>query len=699
MAAPGPLSAAERAAIRSEWKERGYGAFGRSLGQPDLIEAVDRQFDELVAGDQATSVGVGADAIAAACERLGPEGRDVAPGVVVYLYLRALHHWQLSMAGWPADLVREVAERLDAESFVPGLLGYTEWLGHGYLTENGLNCSCPVQTQDEAASVAARTVLGATAFDGGGGGWLADLRALLREDAAAHTDYFGTVAALAAALLVWVDEGPTPDAARTLAAGRESLERLGDDSHATNLRPQLAGFAALVESAHMPRLCVESAQFTYIYSFSLLDEDGNDVGIEGLGVRTQLSDVWAQSAQRRPRQILLPSLTIRDASGDELDYRAEIRLGENHSHYARVTYDFQLPADASEGGLAYLSLHIVNQTLRRATASMGAEQVWQTDHAQGEPWTSLLEAVAHEVRRLEHACGAVANPLSTLANDVHVIVATSDVSVQQPDGSWRPAVPGDFASALGSSIFTRAIRQRAATMLEEWLLQPPAPVHNLFDDAGISGELALATANTTVLYMPVSPEWVMADECVQMAEFVASQRSLFRTWERQLERRDQQLAPFLAALERAVTSGADPPDEGELQAAQIALRKLEADIQAELARLKSLNVCRSHTYRSFIDALVAASPIPRFEQGLDGKLAGLAQRHDQLAGMTSALSLRREGEAQRTLELILLVLAVFGVVTWFNDLYVGWAGTAGWRGLLLGLAVAGLVGFVWWRRR
>lgn len=725
-----PFSEDDLERVREEWRRRDYRALGRALGRPDLQTMVDAQFAQLVkaiengAPEAARGAAV-AQAIGAIVlwwrERAGGDA-EVAVAVVAYLYLRALHHWQLSADPWPLALIDGVGTALLAErpvgrsggsSLVPAIQSYAQWLENGYLVENGFNCSCPVQVYQEATAAQARLAAAPASF-GGGEGWLRQVRSLLREDARFHAGYFAGVAEVAGALCRWAEEGPYQAATDAVAAGGRSLAGLAGDSHETDLRSQLAALSSLVRSAEEPSLCIESARFTYLYPFVLLDDAGRDASLGASCLlpagwaldEVQRSDIWTDAAERHTRRIALPELTVTTAGGP-LAYQAEVRLGANHQHYVRLTHEYELP-EVPAPARPYRSLHTVNQALRRASRAMGKETVQWTGGAQDQTRRTLLEFVDWAVAELEGAVGAARNSQKSLGNDFHVILATTAMQVQSPDGASRPARPEDLDSVFGASLVTREVRQMAAIAVDEWMLQDPAPYRNLLAAGGFEGELALATANTTVLYMPTSPAWVMADEYAEMAEFVATQRALSRKWEIQVGLREADLADLIAILEKAVADGDEPPDHQDVQAAEVALRKLEIEIHQERARLRSLSICRSRSYRSSIDALLESSPVPRTEQDLDRTLGIVSQRHDQAAAMSDALARRweqgaesRERKAERDLSLAVAVLAVFGFLSWLHDLYAGSSWANGWRGVAIGVAVVGLVvgALIWWRAR
>jgi hypothetical protein len=344
-------------------------------------------------------------------------------------------------------------------------------------------------------------------------------------------------------------------------------------------------------------------------------------------------------------------------------------MPENYPHSAR--------ADAS--------LHVVNQALRRGTLSMGREEVRRTKDPGRGHWDSLLEFVEEALETLRNAVGAThRNSRDDLANDFHVIVSTTSVQVHQPGRQPRPARPEDFGTVLGASLLTREVRQTAAMTIDEWLLQDPAPFRNLLEATGFRGELALATANTTFLFMPISPGWVMEDEYEPMAEFVASQLSLFRKWELQLKYRMDHLKKIIDTHERL------GPDQREVEAAELDLRRLETDIHEERARLRSLSICRSRSYRMFLDALLETSAVAKAEADLDRKLHVVKELHDQVAAMTDDLMRRRERRADWSLNVVILVLAVFGALSWLHDLFQDEPWISGRRGLRFGAFTVGI---------
>ena len=199
----------------------------------------------------------------------------------------------------------------------------------------------------------------------------------------------------------------------------------------------------------------------------------------------------------------------------KLPFEAEVRLSWLGNHYLRVS-----------STLEQASLHHVNQALRRGSRAMGEEEVAS---ALAKPWTRFTEYARDVIDEVADALDAerVGDPEASF----HIAVAASKITVREPGEQPRAATLRDLANTVGTSLLFQPV-PGLATALEEWIRYPRPKVHNLLGRGGYEGELVARTANTTVLYMPDSPDWRTAGY-QEMIEFVASLPPLFQLWEKQ----------------------------------------------------------------------------------------------------------------------------------------------------------------------
>jgi hypothetical protein len=771
--------------ICKEWSEREYRTIDKVMLRtvPAVLPLIDKAFRSKETDPPNTTET--AEQIVAALG-IPPSAPLLA---VVYLYARALRHWQMSMKQWPVELVVEVCNALkehlagQEERVFSAFGDYVIWLRAGYNAENGLNCSCPVKTRNTGQTVREAATTFSAKLDAirVSDPDVAQIVQILKVDVEAHTAYFGALERVAATVKGLADgalgSAQLDKAIDDVATAFKTLE---GDSHHSNLKPQLAMLETLQQDQPKDWLRIDSARLRYCYPFAILTKEGSNPFanetedrdpsatsrtedekedlpeiLEALTTKLQSTTSWLPRQERRSDlwldaqdavsyTIELPNVTIKTETDEvhrngwapddeeELDYSCEIRMRPGGNHSLVVTHQFRLPDGLGSPGAARAlrSLHLLNQAFRRATGSMGNENI----SFEGDEYPTIAKLVEHILTELAlqltrvqkkdidghqpesvvppsrgptdddsgkdpENCGSsieVVSDRSTsdlplAVRDVHIIVSQIDVRLEPGCGAPRHARPADLCTAVGSSLLTREVRQMAATSIEEWLLQEPSECDNLFEKHARRGELALGTANTTILFMPHSPDWVILDEHEEMADFVASQKALYRMWERQLERREDSLRGLTTQLRRAVEDqNRRPPQFEEMQSAVLALRDQQATINAEVARLHSLSVVSTQGYLDLLEALVKSTSLPRLESDLQAKLRSLSEEYDHIAAMTAAIGERRSHHSASIVEFVIGALAVFGLLSWVRDVFE----QHGWRGIEVGLAIAAVVTIV-----
>jgi hypothetical protein len=316
-----------------------------------------------------------------------------------------------------------------------------------------------------------------------------------------------------------------------------------------------------------------------------------------------------------------------------------------------------------------MDLHDLNQALRRASRGMGEE----TLRSGGGEWTRFVAYAEELIAGLAEGLSAEGAPVRSIgdpATDFHVVLGARSLSVQRADGTRTPATVAELPATVGGSLLLHPVRN-LATSLEEWVRYPSPEIENLM--SGYVDELAVRTPNTTVLYMPSSPDWSF-DGYEEMAEFTASLPPLLASWEDRIIAIEEEVKSELPELRReARQEDGDRPAErrrprlDEILEREATVRELETNVRQELARLHSRRLVRDRVHREFLDRLWDAAGMPRLESELDRQLDVIGTLNERLSTLESSITERNRKRTARYLE---LVLAVIGVIT-LTDLF-GW---------------------------
>ena len=616
--------------------------------------------------------------------------------------------------------------------FLSRIVGQAQLLDLEMGVEEAMNCSCPVAMQGRAG----RIVAGLETLDGrpGGGGALsedlASLRDVVRSDADASRVYFRNLVDVGDVVFRFVHpEAKGPADFGGVVGALAEAERdpaLGDDVYASELRAHRAALEALdKQAAESPSLWIDAAEVVYVYPFALRGispEEAVDRALRGEVVTTledacglrpasahelAVNDLWDRDDRAElgysGTLLKLPDITVLTTAHEFLEdeedretyatltLSAEVRLSRLGNHYVRVTSE--LPSGHP---------HYVNQALRRGSRAMGAEKLTSAHHRGG--WQKVAEYADDVIRTI--ACTLRAVPVTNVDAPFHVVLGARAISLRKQDGRPSPATVETLEQAMGATLLFHPVRH-LATSLEEWIRYPPPAVVNLLRREGYAEDLVARTDNTTVVFMPKSPEWLI-DEYEEMVEFVASVPPLLTHWEKRALRLDR-------ALERSMRS--EESSVGTLHDQELKILELEQDVRRQLAFLRSPALCRTRAQRRFLDDLWKAAGLPALEEELERHLTRLAERQERIAAMIRRKEQehRRQEEEHRRQEheqnerlrhRVQIVLAVIagaslaGALQWFNDAFGVEART--WAILeLIGLAVVVLVvgAVVGWTRR
>ena len=716
--------------IARQWRERRFDRLRSEVANLDdaAVERVDRVVDGELPGEEAEDALRGLFASTAG----RPQGAVLA---AVYVYARCLELWERS-ADYPhiSHVLRALRSVTGEE--VAGAAGpdaplvdlaveQAQHMHDAMAVENALQCSCPVAAGEHAGLIVdhvgslIKRMPAGSAADGAGG--------LLRADAEVAAIYFGRVRELADAVSSLIDlleqgepvgDGHFSAVIDSIRAAERS-DAIRDDVYRSELRTHLATAQALERSLEHPWVRIEDAELVYVYPFAL-QRDGREPDdvidravreglgwVLGSGVRPtavspmRLSDRWEHPDPPRRTyggvSIHLPPVSVETTAHEPLlrlegielellEFTAEVRLSRLGNHYLRVRSEVR-----------EATLHDLNQALRRASPGMGDETVscaggeWSRFVSPDDEVPGYVQAIIAGV-----AEGLGAEVVGDPTSDFHIGVGIRQATIQGGADTGEPPAADDLQTAVGASLLFHSVGD-PATSLEEWVRYPSPKVENLMEGSGSVGDLIMRTPDTTVLYMPTSPEW-LCSEYEEMIEFVASLPPLLAVWEKELRQRGETLEAALAELRKA---SADPGERlGQIHRDEAGLHELQAEIRAELADLHSPRLVNNRSTRAFLDRLWDAAGLPAHEAGLERQMAISATLQERLAALASGIAednRRRAEERQHRLQRfveaglgVITLTSLAGLFDWLNGGFSLSDETIVWLevGLLVGSIVA-----------
>jgi hypothetical protein len=643
--------------IRQGWRERNFGKL-RELVQAleDVpLTPVERLLDVSRApesGDRA------AELIGEALDRaaVGAEGPLL---LVTYLYGLCLDAWERTDDYETIGLVLEALGsavkkrssdgRLPDSELVSLVADQARCMVDAMGVEDGMNCSCPVEMGRRARGVVTQTAAVLEREESLAGGH-AELREIVREDADIQHRYFLAVQEVADAVLEFLEsDGRDSTALEHAIAALGETEQdasIQEDVYGTELRAHRATLGALRDHAALPRIRIDDANVVYLYPFAL-PATGDDVVAQTLAEASDwrfghaelrptnvqklgLTDMWARPGSAPSYtgvSIELPPVTVittaeHDPDRPEfpIDCDCEIRLSRLGNHHLRV-----------RSRLEQATLHDVNQALRRGSSSMGTERLL---HGEERTWGRFVEYADDVIRTLTKRFPGGAEEDVTAS--YHVLVAARAITIEYPDGTSAAATVDDLPTAVGATLLFHPVRQLTIS-LEEWIRYPPVAVDelNLLKKAGYADELALRTANSSILFTPASPDWAVR-EYEEMLEFVASIPPLLRAREQEAAKLGREIELGLAP--RDASSGRPTETIHRLHDTELELRKLSGRIQEELAFFHSPVLCRTRAQREFLDDLWEAAGLPALEADLERRLDVISTQLERLSALVSDIA-------------------------------------------------------------
>jgi hypothetical protein len=547
--------------------------------------------------------------------------------------------------------------------------------------EGAINCSCPVALEVHAAAVSvanADVLRSIRVLDQPGA---ESFVSFLSEIVEKHFVTYDAIAAVAHGVLDWILEGPGAvdelEAVMTRLEKAESSPLLADDVYSSELRAHRYALQSLTERTpgpSVPELTISEARLVYCYPFAIPAriswEDLARVRVLA-GARPQLveklhlSDLW-NSDIYQGRVLTLPPINVRTTAGIDLRHTVELRLSKFGNHYIRIEYD----NDGDE-----LGLHEIYQGLRRASHTMGDEEVTSPEGDGTGPWQRLHEFADEIHKDLAEQVDSrhQGEWHADFGNDFNVVLEIRQARIRGADGDEREATGQDIVDTAGQLLLNPVTGY--ATALEEWTRRPmPDEVRNLIGDAGYDIDLVARTDNTTLVVLPGSPSWVYLGQ-EEKVEFVASLPPLLKRWRRELRTTKDALAASLTPglMEETRRRRQVESDRMKLESDRLKLARHVADVRYCLDQLHSSALCRPAVHRRLVDRLYDAAGLLRYEDELEAEIREV----EALYGLVAAhLSLVEEQKAraeevatsryQRSIQVILGLLAALSLVGLFE---------------------------------
>lgn len=699
MAAPLPADLAGRATwerIREEFRSRDFSRLRRlaatvpHIRVPDLDDLLDPNREEDPTQEEmATALGPAFAAAAAV-----PDG---LPTVAALVYGLCLKRWENSLdhesivaaariaydscAGFPDGGDRTVALLL---------LDLAVSLASCTAVENALNCSCPVDMQRHAhrAVTSADDVLAALPPEA------ADERPVLgfvRQAAQAQHYYFAGLVEVAAAVEVFVGRpadavGLLTSAVETLATA-ESRPALRDDVYESELRAHRMTLTAMVELTGRPWLRVDEAKIAYCYPFGISGpitphdvvravealRSGDLLGaarVGGVGP-LDVTDAWeANDPDGRAyagAMATLEDLTIVTTAGETLrPHHVELRVSTLGIGHLRIWM-----------AMAAASAHELNQAVRRGSVQMGAERIVQGGPV-GESWPRLAAYAENVLVGFGHHLATAADrseirALFSIDRRQHTVLSVRAASAIGPAGTAeRLYTHAALRQVVGAAILEQRVNH-AAACLEEYVRYPKQEPRAAIPDIGFEGEAMIRHADSTVIVMPTSPNYLVIGY-EEMAEFGAALPALLDQWVALISGQRRKLSELLQSIENLLAGRLvrlrDVREANaqvrELGQQQRDLRDIVGEARSLLAFLWSPTLCQTSKYREVLDALFGAAGIARLEADLEAQIVRVEALYVEVTAVAARLQERRTARFQLVVEVTVVFLAATSLAEFFG---------------------------------
>lgn len=688
-----------------------------------------------------------------------------------YLYMRCLKSWEFSIDHEPIEDLIDAGQTAweNTPRSMPGrhsidvLMQHIQTLKVCMMVENGLLCSCPSEMATQARRVVSQSreqLVSLTPIEDPN-----SFSALVEHVLKVHICYFGALSEMANSLICVLSKCPMAIAALT-----HTIQRLSSTERAPLLTnslyaPPLRAHRSLLDAYHKrlqdpdsPELKFLEARVTYVYPFTL-EGCGDPRGAphcaeaaEGLkagdlarklwgknhssnelenerkdpvraldAVDMALTDIWSLSDpdSRHGTVVKMPGVEVTTTAPDPKQpgrfvklpqFDVEIWLARFGNHHVRI----QTPVTA-------LSLHELNQALRRGSQWMGPEVI-----RGGDPGysglanfvTDLVEVLAKQLgAELKRECrGDCHQPEPrvrahmNIDADYHAIVEVRAASVPA-DGGEKPATSDDIRKLAGSLLFQPI--ERLPITLEEWICnRTPQNVPNLLGESRFDHDFASRSTNTTVLFLPQAPSWGYLS-LMEMAEYTATLPALLRMWKRALDQKHHTALNQLTAWKEPGSRTSSRRDDAKLDKIRLDLSEFIARVRARHTLLNSTHLVHSDAHRTFLDNLMSKADMRRLMAELDGQIQQTDQLYAYMVEYERTLEEKRRRRFEMVVEVILAFVAAFslaGMFSYIHSLRVGgdyvvgmnsdeWGELWVFAGICAVALIIVIVAFFVWRRR
>ncbi|HET8661421.1 MAG TPA: hypothetical protein VFM55_20790 [Micromonosporaceae bacterium] len=531
--------------------------------------------------------------------------------------------------------------------------------------------------------------------------------------------YYEAVAEAGHALRRFFSEpGHSLDVAITKLAAAE-VNPVVSDLRSSELRSHRFALQALQTSAGSTWLHIDSGKVTYIYPFAVRRADPGAIvarasaeakawdlcGLTPSDVHDtfDLDDLWDGSDFLGRRfdgtRVELPQLAVYDLAGKLLAaLDAAVYLSRLGNHFVRI-----------EGALCDVNPADVYAAMFRAAPEHGTARVCAGDA--GAEWPRLSAFAVDMAESVGANLGDL--PISTRPGMFHVIVSVHSASTSIGPVGPRTEVQTreQLVAAAGAQVLVNPVTHCIAS-LAEWVRYPMPERTNILETVTMRDDLAVRTANTTLLVTLGSPSYHSATRQT-VAEFVASLDGLFAGWGDDLatyyDRVNEQIPAITGALleDASTTSEELGRVAAGLEQEQVEMHDFAVDVRSTVALIESPGLVASPVVASTVTGLLDAAGYRqrtddlyrRMDAVLDERLGrridALVRRLAEREAEAAAAAERRQ---RARLDTALAVIAAVGVSGIAQIIQSGFSlreiGSLWITGIVLALAL--VVGLVAW---
>jgi hypothetical protein len=662
------------------------------------------------------------------------------PLLILYLRTRCEAAWEASWDHRPMRQVIAAAEEaLDSLSssainseLAIVALKHLEILGHELTVETAAQCGSLGLWANEAGRTAsfARDVSEAAdhcrASLTGQGTSEEDLLNYLNTTAKDEISYYTAVSSAASTVREHFFGRKSFDEAISGLATVEALDI--DDIDRSELRAHRLNLEVLRTRSDLPWLRIGSGRMVYLYPFGLrgvtpgeavtaLRENGDEWELAGLPVTAVaenllLNDVW-QGHDPLGRQyggagIHLPDIEVPSLeAGTNRSVNVELRLSSLGNHYLRLSFPLEdagpndIYALMLQAAPEYGDLTELGRTICPHHADVSAPQWGRLcDFA-----TALIEAVAMRLGETQQPSIAA----SCRPGMYHVLLSIDRAAAVEELGSKPLADARELVTLFGAQPLLHPIRHGVSS-IGEWIRYSSNDLTNV-NAPGLEGDLLGRTTNTTLLFAPGSPSY-MISAAEEAAEFVATLPGLFANWQDDLAAKHRDVTTELDRL----NNHSDPlnplserlPGTHDLEARRFELHEFVVQRRLILMFIEAPTLVTSGIMRTTLDRLLDAAKFHRLRDefiGMSDAVLGrlgtlLDESARRLEEQRAEHTRKAEKAHERRVEALATFIAAVGLSGLAEILQAGYH----WTGhealivvmvvVLIALGIGGLVGLI-----